>query len=72
MFVRLWCDTNLCGTNLEHVIEVDDDTSEEELYQYAQDFMESELGPTSGYDILDDDSDELEFYEVEDLRSEEE
>ena len=39
MKIRLWIETGYVGADYDEIIEVPDDTTDEELWEYAEDFV---------------------------------
>lgn len=57
MFVLIKCDTCRVGTSLEEVYEFDDDTTEDQLQEYADDLARDNA---DSYGIIDDEITESE------------
>ena len=54
MKVKLVMDCGYVGTDEEEEIEVDDDTTEEELEELAKEFFWEKFGGSYGYEIIEE------------------
>ena len=52
MKIKLYCDCSECS-HYEEIIEVPDDTGDDELYEMAEDLMWGRLRPSSGFEKVD-------------------
>jgi len=53
MKVRFWCCTHDFQSKVEEIIEVDDNTSEEDLDDMAKDYFWNEKEPEWGFERID-------------------
>ena len=54
MKVRLAMDCGYVGSDYEEVVEVDDDITEEELYELSVDFFWQNFNGSYGYEIIEE------------------
>ena len=54
MKVRLAMDCGYVGSDYEEVVEVDDDITEEELYELSVDFFWNNFNGSYGYEIIEE------------------
>ena len=54
MKIKLVMDCGYVGTDEEEEIEVDDDTTEEELEELAEEFFWEKFGGSYGYEIIEE------------------
>ena len=54
MKVRLAMDCGYVGSDYEEVVEVDNETTEEELYELALDFFWNNFNGSYGYEIIEE------------------
>lgn len=67
MFVLIKCDTCRVGTSLEEVYEFDDDTTEDQLQEYADDLARDNA---DSYGIIDEEREEAEDSGIEFIEDE--
>lgn len=62
-YIKIYGGTGICGTDFEEYMEVSDETTDEELYELAQDMANDNASMYESSDLDEDDYDTFEEYE---------
>ena len=63
MFLKITTCCAFVGTERTHIVEVDDNLSEYEIQEIVNDYVQSDIEPDGGYEVIEEDELENELYE---------
>ena len=63
MFLKIITCCAFVGTERTHIVEVDDNLSEDEIQEIIDEYIQSDIEPDGGYEVIEEDELENELYE---------
>ena len=63
MFLKITVCCAFVGTETTHIVEVDDNLSEDEIQEIIDEYIQSDIEPDGGYEVIEEDELENELYE---------
>ena len=63
MFLKITTCCAFVGTESTHIVEVDDNLTEDEIQEIVNDYIQSDIEPDGSYEVIEEDELENELYE---------
>ena len=63
MFLKIITCCAFIGTERTHIVEVEDNLSEDEIQAIVDEYIQSDIEPDGGYEVIEEDELENELYE---------